>query len=532
MIETPEQRALQTYTERELVSIVAEILEQKNYVIRRLQRRQGWDLVAYGEDNRSLGVEVQAGGGWLSSTELDQALSLVDGRRASVDTVLFVTTRELSSQARARLAELRVRETLQVWDPEELERQLGEAPPDSESGPQFGKLVRLELYDVRGYRDFELDFGDHGSSAVIIGRNGTGKSTLLRAISATLAPLPDAAALLAHPIGSLVREGAPLARILADVRTPDGDVHSCELQIVPDGTTFRSGGKSGFFVAGYGTGRNTTRGSQPSPYRVRNAVASLFNYDTHLADPESVLRRLKDHVGEDRYERAMQGLRRVLGLTAEHRIELAKGGGVRVSGPGVGGDIPLEGWADGYRMTFQWLIDFYGWAVQADALRDDGGVNGILLVDELEQHLHPSMQAALLSSLAEILPGTQIIGTTHSPLVALGAQDATLVALHRDEHETYRAELPDLTGYSAEDVLMEETLFGTDPFGPKTRRLLTEQRRLASIPRAERSPVESERLMELARDLGPANQPQRRDDRVLERLEEIEALIESEQAGE
>lgn len=228
----------------------------------------------------------------------------------------------------------------------------------------------------------------------------------------------------------------------------------------------------------------------------------------------------------------MKGLHRVLGLDKRHQIELGKGGGVRVSGPGIGGSIPLEGWADGYRMTFQWLIDFYGWAVQADALTDKGGVEGILLVDELEQHLHPSMQAALVSSLARVLPDTQIIATTHSPLVALGSHDAKLVALHRVKDAIRQATLPDLSGYSAQDVLVEEALFGTDPFSPQTRRKLTEQRKLASIPKAERTDRQHRRLTKLASELGPANKPEVRNDPVLERLKELQELLESEQAGE
>ncbi|NJL72869.1 MAG: ATP-binding protein [Candidatus Competibacteraceae bacterium] len=134
---------------------------------------------------------------------------------------------------------------------------------------------------------------------------------------------------------------------------------------------------------------------------------------------------MTDYKGEARYDRAMLGLRKALGLTDEHAIELAQGGGVWLSGPGIGERIPLEGWADGYRMTFQWLLDFYGWAMQADTYTDSGGVKGVLLVDELEQHLHPSMQAGLMPSLKEILPDIQVFATTHSPLVRLGQRMRT-----------------------------------------------------------------------------------------------------------
>ena len=113
------------------------------------------------------------------------------------------------------------------------------------------------------------------------------------------------------------------------------------------------------------------------------------------------------------------GIKRVLGLIPEDEIHLPKGGGVEVSGPTVGKRVRLEGWADGYRLTLAWLLDLYGWAMRADRVQPNGGIEGILLIDEIEQHLHPSMQTRILPRLGKILPDLQIIATTHSPLIAL-----------------------------------------------------------------------------------------------------------------
>ena len=48
-------------------------------------------------------------------------------------------------------------------------------------------------------------------------------------------------------------------------------------------------------------------------------------------------------------------------------------------------------------------------------------VEGIVLIDELEKHLHPSWQRIIISNLAKEFPGIQFITTTHAPLTAIGS---------------------------------------------------------------------------------------------------------------
>lgn len=47
-------------------------------------------------------------------------------------------------------------------------------------------------------------------------------------------------------------------------------------------------------------------------------------------------------------------------------------------------------------------------------------IKGIVVIDEIELHLHPSMQADVLPKLIELFPKVQFIITTHSPLFLLG----------------------------------------------------------------------------------------------------------------
>src|SRR5262249_1988023 len=128
------------------------------------------------------------------------------------------------------------------------------------------------------------------------------------------------------------------------------------------------------------------------------------------------------------------------------------------------------GWADGYRFTVLWLLDLYARAMRADRIDADGRIHGVVLVDEVDQHLHPSLQASILPRLSELLPDVQIVATTHSPLVALGAEPSQLVVLRRVNGEVaVEHRVPDYRGYSAEDMLADDRLFDSAVYAPDTQ---------------------------------------------------------------
>ena len=226
----------------------------------------------------------------------------------------------------------------------------------------------------------------------------------------------------------MVREGKTKATITIDVEagsnTPSGTTLTTKISsergqdILQD----KTGSVENHLVCGYGISRVNEGPDTGRKYRVIDSVYSLFQYEQTLVQTELTLRRLRDFLGtkHNKYERVLDKIKQALGLEPTDTIELAKRGGVRISGRSIGTDIPLEGWADGYRKTLAWILDLYAWALRAGCITNSGDVKGVILVDELEQHLHPSMQTRLPARLSELLPSAQIIATTHSPLVALG----------------------------------------------------------------------------------------------------------------
>jgi len=394
------------------------------------------------------------------------------------------------------------------------------------------EIAHLRLENIRGFRELDLDLRETDGSArrrtLIIGKNGTCKTTILRAIAIGLADQTDGSKLISEPIGGLISKGKDVGRIVTKL-TAEGDCH-------PSVTTSlkRIGTKEeiyqdlnllyppSIFVCGYGAGRFGTGQDTGREYRIADSVATLFNYQTPLISTELTLHRLRSLFGTAHYERILQGIKRVLGLSPDHEIELSPGGGVVIQGPPLWDRIPLEAWADGYRLTFNWLLDLYAWAMRAGTIDEQGHVTGILLIDEIDQHLHPSMQAEILPRLSEILPEMQIFATTHSPLVALDARPDELIVL-RSEGDQIVAEsnVPNFLGYSVEDMLADPRLFDSEVYGQETRKKLEEYRELASIPRGERGPAERGQLRSLAVEIGSfegAPKPENETSRLLKEL--------------
>jgi energy-coupling factor transporter ATP-binding protein EcfA2 len=82
---------------------------------------------------------------------------------------------------------------------------------------------------------------------------------------------------------------------------------------------------------------------------------------------------------------------------------------------------------------------------------------GVILIDELELHLHPEWQAKIAGILMQAFPASQFIATTHSPHVIQAAEPQQVVALEFIEGKVVKRELPQnkygFKGWTVEEVL-------------------------------------------------------------------------------
>ena len=79
----------------------------------------------------------------------------------------------------------------------------------------------------------------------------------------------------------------------------------------------------------------------------------------------------------------------------------------------------------------------------------------ILLIDEIENHLHPTWQRRVIPALLEHFPGLQIFATTHSPFVVAGLKAGQVHLLRRDADGVVKATTNNeaIEGWTADEIL-------------------------------------------------------------------------------
>jgi len=135
---------------------------------------------------------------------------------------------------------------------------------------------------------------------------------------------------------------------------------------------------------------------------------------------------------------------------------------------------------DGVRSTVAWIADFMMREDQvAWSSRLKGKRPGLLLLDEIDTHLHPLWQRRLLPAMREALPDVQMIVTSHSPFVISSCPNSRVHVLKLDKRGRAYAQPPvdSPIGESVTTTLKE--IFGVDSrFDIKTERELNEWNQL------------------------------------------------------
>ncbi len=99
--------------------------------------------------------------------------------------------------------------------------------------------------------------------------------------------------------------------------------------------------------------------------------------------------------------------------------------------------IPLEALSDGFKATFVWLFDMVIRIIEnLGNINNRHLINGIILIDEIDLHIHPRWQRTILPTLCDYFPNIQFIVTTHSDLVAQSIEPKYIKKLVLDEKKS------------------------------------------------------------------------------------------------
>ena len=161
-------------------------------------------------------------------------------------------------------------------------------------------------------------------------------------------------------------------------------------------------------------------------------------------------------------------------------------------------NLTLNQLSGGYRIMLALAADLAWRMAQGNPhLEDPLASEAIVLIDEIELHLHPSWQQRVLPDLARTFPNTQFVVSTHSPQVLTSVRPDRVVELRR-ENGNIVAEPASAPTYGAEAGDVLATVMGVKerPSGNEFVEYLGKYTRLVSRERGE-----SEEAISLRRKL-------------------------------
>jgi predicted ATP-binding protein involved in virulence len=160
------------------------------------------------------------------------------------------------------------------------------------------------------------------------------------------------------------------------------------------------------------------------------------------------------------------------------------------------GLVPLQALSLGYRTTLAWTIDlawrlFRRYPKSPDPLSEPA----IVLIDEIDLHLHPLWQLTIIDDLTQLFPRTQFVATAHSPLMVQVAATANLAVVKKGDEEVEIVNDPDVVRSWRVDQILTSGLFDV-PYSrdKQTERLFKEKEELldkqSSLSRGEQARLE------------------------------------------
>lgn len=348
--------------------------------------------------------------------------------------------------------------------------------------------MKIESFSIQNYKcikDLAVDCrgadGEIRQWTVLLGENNTGKTNVLRALSYLVVSKFNFRMEIGEE-GEVVEE---YTRFIA--RGREGSFGKAKPKqfvksILNNGDHWNSdsrircakGTVSYLNLFPYGVNRVPARVAlserESLPYK------TLFTSDARLLDLQEWLLQLdySQKSGSEKSQKCLEKMHELLKSELFPEIKGFKFGRyelendqVSVRFETIDGDMRFDELGFGYQTTLTWLADFCKrmFELYPDA-ENPLLEEAVVLVDEIDLHLHPKWQRDLVPTLSKIFPNVQFVVTTHSPHVLQSMEDVNLYVLRRNaesgEIEAERSNVTNFTGWTVEEILGVTMELGDD----------------------------------------------------------------------
>jgi uncharacterized protein (TIGR02646 family) len=319
-------------------------------------------------------------------------------------------------------------------------------------------IQSIDIQNFRAIKRLHLEFHERKSTQaswqVLLGENGTGKSSVLQAVAlALIGP--------SYLKRSGVKPGQLLRKLRNGKRVKQGVVRiKLSTERLPLDFRFNERGFTyspsphnvHLFLRAYGSTRRLPRRPLDAPTsHPLMRVAPLFDPGLYVFDVSMWMRRLS----QNRFNSAA--------LTVKDLLELDSGEPLRRTRSGIntnigGVRVELNELSDGYQSVLAMAADIVAGA--PEKMHDMRSATGIVLLDEIDAHLHPRWKMRIVSRLRRAFPRLQFLVTTHEPLCLRGLEDNEITLMRREGRDIrIEQDLPSPRGLRVDQILTSP-LFG------------------------------------------------------------------------
>lgn len=274
-----------------------------------------------------------------------------------------------------------------------------------------------------------------------------------------------------------------------------------------------------------------------------DSCASLFSDDAALINSEEWLLRADYAVArsapnntarlEERFHLIQDTLKHLLPDVSDIRIALADDGNplpvaeFRTSY----GWVPLKRLSLGYKTVIAWTVDLAARLIDRyPQSKDPLAEPAVVLVDEIDLHLHPKWQRTIMSFLTQRFPNTQFIVTAHSPLVVQAAGNANIVLLRREGDHVVIDNDPEIIDNWRVEQILASVFELPSPHSPDIEPLIERRRKLlAKSKLTAKDARELEKLEVQIGTLPTAESPE--DIRAMDIIRKAAKLLENSSMG-